>query len=208
MQNKWGAWHMQQEEHSLLSWQCARLPFCLFGAAVFCERRAYSSSLKRPEDKSERAPLRREAGQKNRGRWLRSRRKGEDERQEITAAKAWNPGWLVKEDRGPFVQVRTITLIPRLFTEDLFKEERSGGLKSAVINHKGGQMRCIIQSFPGCCLKPLKALAGGSVLKTNAFMHSCGLWHEMKNCCFWRMHYFFYCLDSVFVSQHKRCQGF
>lgn len=62
----------------LLSWECARLPFCLFGAPAFCECCAYSSSLKRPEDKSEKAPLRREAGLKNRG---RSNRKSENERQ-------------------------------------------------------------------------------------------------------------------------------
>lgn len=82
---------------TLLSWQRARSPFCLFGAAVFCEWCAYPSSLKRPEDKSERAPLRRGAGEKNRGRWLRSRREGKDERQEITAARAWNPSRLAGE---------------------------------------------------------------------------------------------------------------
>lgn len=183
MQNKWGAWHMQQEKHTLLSWQCARLPFCLFGAAVFCECCSYSSSLKHPEDKSERAPLQREAGLKNRGRWLRSRRKGEDERQEITVAKAWNPGcwWRRTEDHlSRWEQSRWFpSFSPRIY----FKER--GALKSAVINHEGGQMRCIIQSFPGCRLppNPLKALAGpGSVLKTNVFRHGCGLYHEKQSC--------------------------
>lgn len=70
------------------------------------------------------------------------------------------------------------------FSPRIYFKER-GALKSAVINHEGGQMRCIIQSFPGCRLppNPLKALAGpGSVLKTNVFRHGCGLYHEKQSC--------------------------
>lgn len=49
-----------------LHFDVLHLPCCLSGAAAGCGLCACSASLKCPEDKSERAPLQREAGEKNR----------------------------------------------------------------------------------------------------------------------------------------------
>lgn len=103
---------------------------------------------------------------------------------------------MVKEAGGSFVQVRTITLIPPAFHWGSIL--RRGALKSTVINHQGGQMRCSIQSFPQLQIKALRMLQKhqGQSSKRTLLRRGCG----HKNSYFWRIHSVFYCLDPAFVS--------
>lgn len=177
------------EKHAVFS--CGHLPCCLFGAAAFCACCAYPSSLKHPEDKNERAPLRREAGKKNRG----SRGRGEDERQEC---------WLDGEGGrrvicpGENNRADSTSFSPRIYGSMLSR----GGLKSTVINHQGGQMRCSIQSFPQLQIKALRMLQNhqGQSSKCTLLRRGCG----HKNSYFWRIHSVFHCLEPAFVSHRAR----
>lgn len=107
---------------------------------------------------------------------------------------------MVKEAGGSFVQVRTITLIPPAFHRGSIL--RRGALKSTVINHQGGQMRCSIQSFPQLQIKALRMLQKhqGQSSKRMLLRRSCG--HKYSY--FWRIHSVFHCLDPVFVSHRVR----
>lgn len=107
---------------------------------------------------------------------------------------------MVKEAGGSFVQVRTIALIPPAFHRGSIL--RRGALKSTVINHQGGQMRCSIQSFPQLQIKALRTLQKHQGQSSKRTLSRRGWGHKYSY--FWRIHSVFHCLDTAFVCHRAR----